>query len=232
MATATLPRMLFASGAIADARTQLAKDAYSKLGYSRLARAIALPGALLFALRELDIAPLVSSKVEAYCNKKEKVGMFTGTKIGLMLVTGLLLSITALCCGMNGALHGDSWPGWRYALNIISGLGIGVFTIWNFGHLIEGNEWGHGTRWHQTWRNFALQSYTGTVPEFVLEKALQIKNKCPNATFEIKQLVAGTERREVVRPDPFLIVNLQNSDRTVESYYIDVWDEKEYESKM
>lgn len=71
------------------------------------------------------------------------------------------------------------------------------------------------------WRRYGLCSYEHPIPTFVLERAIQAKKAYYNATIEISQL----EANEVVRdPDPFLVVN--------GSYYIEVWDERDFEKKL
>jgi len=57
------------------------------------------------------------------------------------------------------------------------------------------------------------------VPEFVWAKAREIASCLPEATFTVEQL--QSERRIY---DPFLIVSYAD-----ESYYIEVWDESEFE---
>jgi hypothetical protein len=57
------------------------------------------------------------------------------------------------------------------------------------------------------------------VPEFVMAKAGEITSSLPEATFTVEQL--RSERRLY---DPFLIVSYGE-----ESYYVDVWNEPEYE---
>jgi hypothetical protein len=57
------------------------------------------------------------------------------------------------------------------------------------------------------------------VPEFVWAKAREIASCLPEATFAVEQL--QSERRIY---DPFLIVSHAD-----ESYYIEVWDESEFE---
>lgn len=57
------------------------------------------------------------------------------------------------------------------------------------------------------------------VPEFIWGKAREIASCLPDATFTVEQL--QSERRIY---DPFLIVSYVD-----ESYYIEVWDESEFE---
>ena len=57
------------------------------------------------------------------------------------------------------------------------------------------------------------------MPQFVWAKAREIASCLPEATFTVEQL--QSERRIY---DPFLIVSYAD-----ESYYIEVWDESEFE---
>jgi hypothetical protein len=59
------------------------------------------------------------------------------------------------------------------------------------------------------------------VPEFVKAKAAEIASRLPEATFTVEEL--RSERRVY---DPFLIVSYSD-----ESYYIEVWDELDFECK-
>src|SRR2546422_7368723 len=58
-------------------------------------------------------------------------------------------------------------------------------------------------------------------PEFVKAKAREIANLLPDATFTVEQL-----RSEKKIYDPFLIVSYAH-----ESYYVEVWEEPEFERK-
>lgn len=81
-----------------------------------------------------------------------------------------------------------------------------------------------GYRTTIAWRNVKLQGYTKPIPEFVLNKAVQIAEKMPSAQFCIQELHHTSKR---IDPDPFLVVSYGD-----ESYYIEVWDEPTFESKM
>lgn len=67
-----------------------------------------------------------------------------------------------------------------------------------------------------SWQTSDLQRYPKPVPEYALEKALQIKKACPEVQFSIEELT--------VVPDPFLIAVLDKVRR-----YIEVWDEPKFE---
>jgi len=57
------------------------------------------------------------------------------------------------------------------------------------------------------------------VPPFVLRKAIDIKRACP----EVKLMVESISSD----PDPFLVAKLGR-----ETYYIEVWDEKDFEKEL
>jgi hypothetical protein len=59
------------------------------------------------------------------------------------------------------------------------------------------------------------------IPEFVKDKARQIASLLPDATFTVEQL--WSEKQAY---DPFLIVSYAD-----ESYYVEVWEEPEFERK-
>jgi hypothetical protein len=86
-----------------------------------------------------------------------------------------------------------------------------------------------------TWRVTSLKEYTEQVPEFVLQKAVEIKRELPEAMFYVEQLAQ----------DPFLIVTLEpltdfvSHERTLEreldpetAAYVEVWSEPKFEAMM
>lgn len=79
---------------------------------------------------------------------------------------------------------------------------------------------GTGSYARAQWRSVPLRRYDGEVPAFALSHALEIKERVPNAEFEVEEL------RVEKRYDPFLLVSLGR-----ERFYIDVWDEAEFETR-
>ena len=77
-----------------------------------------------------------------------------------------------------------------------------------------------GTYVRATWAVIAINQYDGKVPEFALSHALEIKERIPTAEFEVEEL------RVDKRYDPFLVVCCGK-----ERFYIDVWEEHEFESE-
>jgi hypothetical protein len=232
MAT-TLPRINFKEPIQVDkARAELALAANEKLGYSQLAKAIAMPTEFLFKLRLLDIQPFVSSKVEAYKKSKERTGMYSGTRNCLLSLATFVLCIGAFVTGMVGGGPGSPssvvWSPLHYGFNAIVFVCILIALVATFRTFVIDELWGSGNRKTLRWIRTSLQRYEGCIPEFVLSKALQIKTAVPEVRFEIEQLIQQEEHKPAQpRPDPFLIVSLGN-----ESYYIEVWDEKKYESTL
>jgi hypothetical protein len=81
-----------------------------------------------------------------------------------------------------------------------------------------------GHRLVREWKTAYLEQYSGNVPEHALQKALEIKRAVPAVRFLVEYLQDSMEHSD---PDPFLVAVLGN-----ERYYIEVWDEKEYERTM
>ena len=67
------------------------------------------------------------------------------------------------------------------------------------------------------WGERKLEEYKKPVPEFVLNKAMQIKELVPGVTFQVEELAR----------DPFLVAVLGE-----EKVYIDVWEEPQFEGKL
>lgn len=72
------------------------------------------------------------------------------------------------------------------------------------------------------WEKFSIQRYDKPIPEFVLNKAIEIRERIPLVQFEVEELTENP-----VNNDPFLIARLG-----AESYYIEVWHEPSFESAL
>jgi hypothetical protein len=70
------------------------------------------------------------------------------------------------------------------------------------------------------WYRVPLRDYDAPVPEFARSRALELETCLPGVTFEVEELRADK------RYDPFLIAIYGN-----ERFYIDVWEEREFERK-
>lgn len=79
------------------------------------------------------------------------------------------------------------------------------------------------------WRNTKIAEYEQAVPEFVLNKAVQIKRGCPDVVIEVQWLEE--------HPDPFLIVRVEGTPEgrsyktTLEEYTVEVWEEPTFENR-
>ena len=69
------------------------------------------------------------------------------------------------------------------------------------------------------WQKTEIYRYQDEIPEFVLRKALQIKQRVPSVEFFIEHIG--------VRHDPFLIVRYKTQE-----YYVEVWAEPKFESEF
>lgn len=227
--TETLPRMKFSqvddSGT--DSRTQLALNAKERLGYDRLARAIAIPDALMFALRKLEIEPLVKSSVEAYMLEKAKPGPWSGPRQGILILVGIALAWAIPTPFLLSLIKpAPDGPGIAAAIMLLVLAAGGIVLGINAFLKVLSREY-CGKRTTRKWVSSQLKDYAGNVPEFALDRALRIQAACPRASFSVSQLYEEIESIPRPLPDPFLIVTLG-----IESYYVDVWDEKEYEAKL
>ena len=210
-------------------REELANKAKRLLGYSKLADVIIAPGSLFNTLRNLEITALDYTSVKMYKKSKERTGMYSGTKRMLVwLATWLFL---VLIVGPEAARYANwgvvspggviavgSWMvGW---FGLLCWISLSTFAKPN-------SSWGEGNRKVIGWNAESVSNYHGSIPEHVLRKAIQIQEQLPVVTFNVEYLTETTQHYRKPLPDPFLKVSLGS-----ESYYIEVWDEKEYERTL
>lgn len=201
-------------------RIKLAKEAQSQLRYTRLAKAIALPGALLYNLHKLNIEPLQTEQVNDYMETKKKVGLWGSQKKAI-----LLLFISLAFFGMFLKTLSFGWSDGRGSATVAGALGtlslvifallatLGLFGLWS----------SHGDRTKQDWVRVNLADYKSNVPEHALAAAIAIDKAVPGAYFQVIYLAETSEHRERPKPDPFLVVG---SAHTCEEYYLYAWDEE------
>lgn len=208
-------------------REQLATKAVAVLGYHRLAQALTCESALAHTLRRLGIDPLARAGVEAYKRRKGRPGMWSGHKRGCVY---LAISAAWWALGLPNLTHLVEWNypnAGNVPLVVLSVLTIVLFII-GIVKLLDSDE--RGSRIKRDWRRLTLSQYEaqgGPIPEFVLSKAIEIKESLPEVTLSIEHLFEGVEKIDRPTRDPFLVASLDD-----EAYYIDVWNEKEYESKL
>lgn len=98
-----------------------------------------------------------------------------------------------------------------------------------FKEIAEANklEW-----WRQfggpAWRIAKIEEYKQPIPEFVIAKAIQIKERLPEVRIYVESLES--------HPDPFLIVGIgatdYDQDKPKEHYYVEVWAEPKFEGRV
>lgn len=222
MATApTLPRMVLADKALDAESLAVANKATEVLSYTVF-------GSLLTTLFQLDIRPLDKAAVEQYKLTKVKVGMWRLTKVAI------LMAVLAVTLSLLTAWYWSAIIKWKIPMSPLTVLirvfgvgGIFIMVCTMFTALAE-RKGSDDYRKCKTWSEARLEDYQGQVPLFVLSKALAIKEAYPNARFTVEQLAETTEQGVTIRdPDPFLIVKTYQ-----ESYYVDVWDERQFENKL
>lgn len=79
-------------------------------------------------------------------------------------------------------------------------------------------------RYFGEWSMTEIEKYSEPIPEFVLNKAIQIKRACPDVAVFVEWLND--------HPDPFLVVRLGTETRNAELYYIEAWDEPRFEGRL
>jgi len=228
----TLQLVSFAD--INEGRRVLGEKA-SALGYHKLKQATG--SNLLTTLRDLDIRPFTSGSVDTYKASKEKIGWWSGKvwAVRLLVLSFLLAPLMAKSIQLSDLTY-DAAPFSGLAshhilvplgitLTILTGVAIVLCQI--IGWVMLVGEDSRGKRSKISWRRYTIQDYQGTIPEFALNKMVQIAAAYPEARFQVDQLEKHTENWIVREPDPFLVVYAGN-----EQYYIEVWDEKEYEKTL
>lgn len=69
------------------------------------------------------------------------------------------------------------------------------------------------------WTRTPISKYAEPIPDYVLNKAIQIKRALPDVEIIVEALQQN--------PDPFLIVRVKDGYR-YEGYYVEVWDERSF----
>ncbi len=74
-----------------------------------------------------------------------------------------------------------------------------------------------------SWVNTELSQYQRPIPEFVLDKAIRLKEQIPEVRFHVQHLSDP-------KADPFLVASLPGYDQEI--YYIEAWDEPRFEGRV
>lgn len=80
--------------------------------------------------------------------------------------------------------------------------------------------WAHGYFREAGWQRTDLSSYHEPIPEYVLDKALRIKEAIPSVRFSVQHL-------QEPKADPFLVAYCDD-----EIYYVEAWDEPRFEGRV
>jgi hypothetical protein len=92
-----------------------------------------------------------------------------------------------------------------------------------FHALLIQDRWGQPWEYLTIWKREAIENYSEPIPEFVLNKAVQIKQRVPEVKIFIEHLEFGL--------DPFLVVTTGERWKDQETEYIEVWAEPKFEGR-
>ena len=95
--------------------------------------------------------------------------------------------------------------------------------------IVAFNEWLKNPErmfWGPGWEKTEIAKYPLPIPEFVLNKAIQIKKLLPEVRIYVEHLSE--------HPDPFLIVATKHEtyDFDGETFYVEVWEEPKFEGRL
>lgn len=159
---------------------------------------------LQLALAELEIEPFSASSIRKY----KRIRSFAANlprRIALVVLSGTAL----VFCAMSIVLAASGQLELEKVL-----LPFGLFALlW----IACGTIQIHLKHWQ--WRRSFLRVYPGTVPEFALARALEIRKKSSNSV----QIWVEYLAKESLKNDPFLVVGVESVE-----YYLEVWDEPRF----
>ena len=172
-----------------------------------------------------DIKPFTTKSVDTYKRRITKWNWLAHTISGLpdddgnrlmklLVMLGSLSFIVSLF-GFVMIWSGDASRisrGWRVAG--ISGLSMSACIVLLFGMLVLADKV-KVLSWHLV----DLNGFQDEVPDFVLQTAITIKKRLPEATFFVDVC-----QKEKLNVDPFLVMQFRG-----ESYYLEVWNEPKFE---
>jgi len=116
-----------------------------------------------------------------------------------------------------------------YQLEHLREVAQRLFTEWlaTEGRDPSSLRWSHSFQ-GPAWQKSPIEEYKQPIPEFVLNKAIQIKKAYPDCQIVIEHLNES--------PDPFLIVRTPvakySYNEPAESYYVEVWNEPKFEGRV
>lgn len=202
-------------------RAQLAGEAKEVLGYGGKVENTSYK--LAEALQSIETTILHKPSVQKYMASKERK-LIKPSTWGRAITWIVFPSIGAFC--INTMENFANAPGSAATVYFILGL-VGIL-ISAFVLMVSCSEDCTSPDQKYTWHSTSIEKFDGYVPTFALSRAIEIKKIFPQAKFRVDFLTLETEEREIRRSeDPFLSVSYGE-----ETYYIDVWDEEEFEKKV
>ncbi len=225
-----------------ELRGELLTKAFEEFNYS--ADEFGGRGPLAKVLQKLDIAPLKKEQVMTYMESKKWESPELHSIIRPIVI--LLTTVGAYLIDLHilNKTIGTSDRAWELMDYVFMGLfdSIGIFvsslilcgiidvTVPN---MKVAKKW----KWFVLGKTKVqmqfkkevntLYPYRRYVPIHILSMALEIRKEVPSAIFSIAELTKEVYKIPQPLPDPFLCVSCGS-----ESYYIAVWDEREFEAKM
>lgn len=212
---------------------QLAKTAADTLGYRELLTQ--LPNlrqdaekraSLKKAMSELGIEVFNLKAVEHYQSKMARRATPLTTKaielaltmvILLFCLGGVTFAGSLIACVVCGIAEALTVPTWLAAIHWTS---LGVTIAIYVGIVVPG---GYDRKLtYAEWTPIPIGKYTRPIPEFALQTAVDLKQKCPEAEFFVEEL--QLKKRAL---DPFLVVH----DSQGNKHYLEVWNEPGFTQK-
>ncbi|MEK7537064.1 MAG: hypothetical protein AAB584_01280 [Patescibacteria group bacterium] len=168
-------------------------------------------------LKELDIEPFTPESVNAYVEAKlaeklpenQKLRRKTRTVSTLGWLCGAMLVVSILTILANDS--GGFFTVTVAVAGFIGGL-VAMATTTGIG------------KWK--WRRVEIERYNAKIPEYVLRKAIQVKQALPEGKLWIYALSPHSIENPLFRGDPFL--ELQAGKKR---FFLEVWDEREFEEQ-
>ncbi len=202
---------------------QLAKEADELLGYDRLLNDMvgAQPDrhGVIQILAELGIRPFSESSVAEYkATKVQAIERMAG-KIERLYAFLLVLSIVVVAVGIlvtafYATLFITSWTG----IGLVVGGGLFIRIVNDYA--------GRAITRVGKWVGVSLRGYNRRVPEFALQTACLVQQRnITGARLEVEEFLIDS-----VPKDPFLVLVTKTKNGEYR-YYLEVWDEAEYEAK-
>lgn len=209
----TIARQKFDEYTVALAeQTAEMREGLKKVGYT-----VPLPcaaGPLMRTLIKLGMEPLNTNQVEQYKQSKCKKYISSRNRFKLISYT--------ICTAVSTWLY--LWmtdPYGRYIAPVIL-FGISIAACTGVASDMTNK------KVSRKWSRCEISRYNQLIPAHILSKVLEINKALPDASFHVDCLVKEVEYEVPIRlQDPFLLVTLGQ-----ESFYLDVWEEPEFELKV